>query len=487
MKERAWPTVAFWAAALVGLAVLRLPYLSSPLYILDGDEAVMGLMARHLAAGQELPLYFAGQAYGLAIFETLPLALAFHLFGESSHVVALTMVGIFLAGVLGYARAFTNLTGSAAWGRVLALMLALVPGWIVWSTKARGIYVSGFALSAFALAIVTRPDASRRALLGAGLLMGLVGLGQPLWLSITLPLLVLGGRPARDVAAPAVLCVALTLVPALARSGAFWQPRPFEGFMPVRLQFLPRLLVRAFSGNEAPNDPGALATLLGVAGALTFFALIAAAGVDAVRRKSRVALALGVAMCVSALDIVVFRVWVPRYFLPCTVLTVVAAASWIGERRVPFEGARRWAPLALIAVMGFTAAGLNRPSPESVLAQVPAESDIRSLIDGLEADGIQGVYAQSGDIQWQILFYGKERLPARGLSREDRYPRFPEAVERARRGNAPTAYVADLRQLRRDLPTDSFPGYRVGERYLRLDDPDTGLLLVMGFHLLPPT
>ena len=33
-------------------------------------------MARHLAAGTELPLWFAGQNYGLAVFETVPAALA---------------------------------------------------------------------------------------------------------------------------------------------------------------------------------------------------------------------------------------------------------------------------------------------------------------------------------------------------------------------------------------------------------------------------
>jgi hypothetical protein len=68
----------------------------------------------------------------------------------------------------------------------------------------------------------------------------------------------------------------------------------------------------------------------------------------------------------------------------------------------------------------------------------------------------------------------------------DRYRRFPEAVEIARRRGLPVAYVASVRQLQRDLPTDSFPGYRVGELYLRLDDPDTSLLLVMGFNLLAP-
>lgn len=289
MRKWASPTVAFWAPALAALAALRLPYLASPLFILDADEAVLGIMARHLAAGEELPVYFAGQGYGLSIFETLPLAVTFRLFGESSLVLALTMVALFSAGLPAYARAFENLTGSAAWGRALTLALALLPGWIVWSTKARGIYVSGFVLTGFALAILTRPEVSRRWLVGAGALMALIGLGQPLWLSATLPLLLVVRRPLQDVAAAGAASAALWLLPTLANAGGddFWDPRPFEGFMPVRLQFLPRVLVRAFSGGVEPNQPGAMATLLGIAGALAFFASMGGLAVDALRARSR--------------------------------------------------------------------------------------------------------------------------------------------------------------------------------------------------------
>ncbi|MEZ5283502.1 MAG: hypothetical protein R2712_01585 [Vicinamibacterales bacterium] len=47
----------------------RLPQLLSPHLFLDGDEAVIGLMARHVADGRALPLFFYGQNYGLALFE----------------------------------------------------------------------------------------------------------------------------------------------------------------------------------------------------------------------------------------------------------------------------------------------------------------------------------------------------------------------------------------------------------------------------------
>ena len=487
MSRPQWPSVAFWSVTLLALAALRLPYLTSPLYILDPDEAVLGLMARHLAAGEEFPVYFAGQAYGVSIFETLPLAAAFQAFGESSLVVALTMLALYSVGLLGYAKAFRNLAGSVAWGRALTILLAVLPGWIVWSTKARGIYVSGFVLTGFALALLTQAHLTRREVLGVGVLMGLVGLGQPLWLVVTLPLLLLGNRPRRDIALASLVATGLWLSPLLLRPSepAFWNPHPFQGFYAQRLGLLPRVLTRAFSGRVPPNEPGVMATLVGVTCAMGFFASMIALAVSGMRSRVRLPIVVGTAMCASIIHITVLRVWAPRYFLPATVLGVVSVAAWVGTRPVRFAGIYRLVAILSIVISAVAAFGQSHPPEGSRLRATPAQEDMRALIANLEGDGVRGVYAQHSDIQWQILFYGDERLPTRGISREDRYPHFPRAVDEARRAGLPTAYVADIRQLRRELPTDSFPGYRVGERYLRLDDPDLPLLFVMNFQLSP--
>ena len=53
----------FWryAAILVVVAgVSRLPQLTSPHLLLDGDEAILGLMAKHLAEGREIPIFLYG-------------------------------------------------------------------------------------------------------------------------------------------------------------------------------------------------------------------------------------------------------------------------------------------------------------------------------------------------------------------------------------------------------------------------------------------
>ncbi len=482
--ERLRPAL-FWLVALAAVAALRLPYLSSPVYILDNDEAVLGIMARHVAAGREIPLYFAGQSYGLSVFETLPAAAAFKAFGDTAHVLALTMLALYLLGLLAYASAFRRLSGSEPWARALTIGFAVVPGWVVWSMKARGLYVSGFLLTGCALAILTRPALSRGSVAAVGVLLGLIGLVQPLWLAVSAPLLFLERRRLRDVAMAGGLAALVWLVPLVFGSAgdAYWRPPPLAG-IDLRLGFVPVVFSRAFSGDVTPAVPGPIAVFLGGVGTAAFFVLAVAAAVDAVRRRSRAALCVCAAMLLSLAHVVLLHASNPRYFLPATVLLFVALAVWIRERDLPARGAAMLAAAGTIALMAVAATRLGRVGVEPALAAAPAEADLRTLIAGLEADGVRGVYSPTGDIRWQILFYDRERIPARGRSAVDRYPELPRAVEDARVSGEKTALVADLRQLRRALPElRRFPGYRVGERYLRLDDPGLLELALLGIDL----
>ncbi len=59
--RRFWWPVALGVIVVAGVA-LRLVVLSSPLGELDADEAVTGLMARHIAFLGERPLFYWGQS-----------------------------------------------------------------------------------------------------------------------------------------------------------------------------------------------------------------------------------------------------------------------------------------------------------------------------------------------------------------------------------------------------------------------------------------
>jgi hypothetical protein len=131
----------YWGLA--GLVVLglgvRLAILVSPLGELDGDEAVVGLMARHIAFLGERPVFYWGQPY-LGSLEAFTAAPLFRLFGSSTLALKLVptaySLGFLVLSVLLAHRMFA--TGPAlATGAYLALPPAM---WAVWSTKARGGY-----------------------------------------------------------------------------------------------------------------------------------------------------------------------------------------------------------------------------------------------------------------------------------------------------------------------------------------------------------
>src|SRR5215471_9947132 len=72
---------------LVGLA-LRLAIIASPLGEIDGDEAVVGLMARHIAFLGERPVFYWGQPY-LGSLEAFTAAPLFRVFDSSTLLLKL--------------------------------------------------------------------------------------------------------------------------------------------------------------------------------------------------------------------------------------------------------------------------------------------------------------------------------------------------------------------------------------------------------------
>ena len=80
--------------------VSRLPQLRSPNLLADGDECVLGLMAKHVAQGKEFPVFFYGQHYALSSVEAAAGALGFLGFGVSAVSLKLAMLALWTVGVL---------------------------------------------------------------------------------------------------------------------------------------------------------------------------------------------------------------------------------------------------------------------------------------------------------------------------------------------------------------------------------------------------
>ena len=172
MGPRAFP-IGLLAMLLVGL-VLRLAIIASPLGEIDGDEAVVGLMARHIAFVGERPVFYWGQPY-LGSLEAFSAAPLFRVFDSSTFVLKLVPTAYSLGFVALSAVLARRLFGTGA-ALATAAYLALPPAmWAVWSTKARGGYAEllflGQALLLATLALAQSP--TRRLALLWGILAGL--------------------------------------------------------------------------------------------------------------------------------------------------------------------------------------------------------------------------------------------------------------------------------------------------------------------------
>ena len=146
--DRGWPRTWAYLGTLVAASVIsRLPQLLSPHLLLDGDECVLGLMARHVAQGNEFPIFLYGQHYGLSTVEAAVGALAFLGFGAGAVPLKLAMLAVWTTGIAFLFLALSRLLGAGRsfW---ITLVLVLTPAWANGSMNAWGGYVTSFTATA---------------------------------------------------------------------------------------------------------------------------------------------------------------------------------------------------------------------------------------------------------------------------------------------------------------------------------------------------
>ena len=178
------------AAGIAGGIGLRIWVLtSSVLGPLDSDEAVSGLMARHVLHG-ELRVFFWGQSYGGAQ-ETFLTAGVFALFGSSTAALRVVPLTLYALAALLVWRIGRRTVGESA-ARIGALLFWLWPSYFVWrSVKAYGYYgaapVLGLGVVLFALRLRERD--SRLDFLLLGLVLGLGWWATPQTALLAVPVL----------------------------------------------------------------------------------------------------------------------------------------------------------------------------------------------------------------------------------------------------------------------------------------------------------
>jgi hypothetical protein len=114
-----------WALILGVALVLRLIVMASGAVSFHSDEAIVGLMARHINQGLPIPTFFYGQAY-MGSLDALLISVSFRLFGESVLSIRWVESALYMLIVLTTVLLAKRVTVST-WAAIAAGLLIAVP------------------------------------------------------------------------------------------------------------------------------------------------------------------------------------------------------------------------------------------------------------------------------------------------------------------------------------------------------------------------
>ncbi|MEX0788600.1 MAG: hypothetical protein WD906_05045 [Anaerolineales bacterium] len=459
--------------------------LSRDAFPFNADEAVVGLMARHILSGAR-PLFFYGQAY-LGSLDAYLVAGAFRLFGES--VLAIRMVQVALyAGTVATSVALAQKLIRPGWPAVFAGLLMAFPTVLItlYSTVSLGGYGEALLLGNLLLLLAVRAW-GRVPEVRVGFLAGLLGgLGLwvfPLTLVVTLPVAFAIGVAWHRAGASTRRRTAIAAVGLGAALGAFlwWGPALRGGL----IQQIRELLGSAIAGatpitpadafvshlsnlvlfgpsvifgfrppwSVQPLIPILIPVVLAFWSAVVYHALAPRRDRGLPDWGRRLLLGVAAAVILGFLLTPFGADPSGRYFLPLAVPLALLAADLLD--RIHRAGRRWLAPSILAGVLGFqilgtlSAAGMQPPGittqfdVSTQLDHTWDEALISFLRDHDETRGYSTYW-----VSYPIAFVSHEvviLVPAlpyhadlRYTDRDHRYPPYGEEVGRSRR----VAYVA---------------------------------------------
>lgn len=466
----------------------RLPQLLSANLLLDGDECIVGLMAKHFSEGKEIPWFFYGQVYGFSFIEVIFITVSYFIFGISGIAVKIAMLLMWTIGIVFFYKTLKQIFTEFDW---LPLLITLVfifsPSWFEWSMKARGGYLTSFALFSVCTFLLTKNKLRRQSLVSAllGFVCVIIYESQPLWLAGLLPLLAFqlyklklkksffffGGI------ALSFFIIYLIKINTL----NFWNAPEINisNFNKETLFSIPLVIYNFLTGSYYYNEIITPAIIIKIWSIV--FEIMIILGVIygiyylVIKRKRNPYLFI---FCLSVIFTIGYLFLVndqsPRYLLPLSGCSLLLFSSIINSVE---------SKTASFIILGFLIiSGLISIFSTKTDNLLPAKkSEISNLIKDIELKGIHHVYCKDGLLQWQIDFYSKEKVIARFFYSTDRYPKYIRQVdETLEKTPEKTAIVGIFYpELNDQLNNLSV----VNERFFIVTSPSIELLKLQGFDM----
>ena len=501
------------------IVLSRLPYVSEGTAVLDGDEAILALMSKHLSEGQPLELFFYGQNFGVTLVENVNAALFFMLLGVSTTTLKIATLSLWIMGWSFFLFGTRRLTDTNT-ALIASLLLLTCSAWILWSTLARGYHVGGFMLfqlcfwqfaSLYKSDSLSKVDSGRFVWLG--LSVGLLFLTQKLWFISFLPFLAMVLWRRKSLQETLIVTVCLIAVATLPQffpgtSSQYWNPEYLREMNPIlAATALPERIWTFFSGVYSYStriDSNVFAKAAATAWCL---ALIISGAILGKQLRTGPERSLSAAIIASGLLVMGATLFIStplfgyRYLLPIASLCCLSLALCIPNRpehaentgSIPTIVATTTIVLTLSA-LGILATGSSKnfraPTAFNPTTISPQES-IDQLIRDLEAQGIHHVYSLDPMLQWNIIFSSQESITARWSDPKDRRPEYPLRVDQALFAGESTAIVGTAELMESftaflgSRNIQALPIYAAGDRYFWLLNPSQELLQAVGFELNP--
>lgn len=418
---------------LVGI-LSRLPMLMSDNFLLDGDECIMGLMAKHFIEGKSVPFFFYGQSYGFAFIEVVFISIGYLVFGISDYVVRLSIIMLWLIGVVYFYKSLKLLGGDNKWlPLMITILLLTVPAWAEWAMKARGGYATAFTLSNI-IVYLSLNNASRIKLnwFIIGLCLLFLYHAQPLWLPGTLALAVyayLKNSNKRKIlfSITGIVVGACSFFFMKINLSDFWQPTVFSLNVPTLDKAISYIYTH-LSGHYYLNMKADIPNMTKVSSYSSFIILGISLLASAVflfivkGDKRRLILFTLLATMPTIVSIAVIDINSPRYLLPLTgfALFNLYALLRIFKMQVVINA-------FFLLISGIGIISLVEFKDLKIVGQSKAE--LCDVITELEKRNVGHVFCTGGLIQWQLALYSKERVIARYYYKIDRYMPYINTID----------------------------------------------------------
>ncbi len=503
MKLQNVPLQVLVLAIIVLCFITRLPQILSPNLLLDGDESILGLMAKHLSEGKEFPVIFYGQSYGFSLIETLFGATAFKLFGVNAIALRLSLLLLWSIGTVFIFLTLLELTDKK-WALILILLFIFIPAWAIGSMKARGGYITAFTLSSFVIYWIIQTDKqiSNFSVMILGMITTIIYLSRLFWIPGLLAIFVYYFLIKNKNLKGFILLVTISVLTyflfdfIVPKPNVYWHPDPEIGADFIKyLLAIPNRIYYNMTGSYCLENNIKLGIFDRIATLLWANIIILLGGMQIHRIIKRKYLPWSHVFFIATLLTLSYTPFIShaygaRYLLPYSqflVLCLVVETIDFIETKAPF----RTYIYSLIGILTITSFGalmefknFNFLHPVSE-KNIPEKQRVDDLISFLLSKDVHHTFVLESMFQWEVMFYSKEQIACRYTSSKDRYPTYPNLVNQAYIDRKPTALIGYKSYM---LGLDTCASIKndfifIDNRYFVLFNPSNELLKSQSFEL----